>query len=95
MAVDFDFYNIINVFAQEFLGGNTTIAGLIIMMVISFIMIAILANIKAPMQYALAPMMMLAIIFAAMGIMDVTVSFIIIILCAILMASTARRLVTR
>ena len=95
MAVDFDFYNIINIFSQELFGGNTTIAGLVIMLAITFIMMAILANIKAPMQYSLAPMMLLSIIFAAMNIMDMTVSFIIIILCAILMATTARSLVSR
>lgn len=95
MAVDFNFLNIISVIGQEFFGGNTTIAGLVIMLVITFILIAILANIKAPMQYALAPMIIMSIIFAAMNIMDVTVSFIIIILCAVLMAASARRLVTR
>lgn len=92
MAVDFTFSNIINVIAQTFLGGDTTIAGLLIMLVIAFIMMAILANLKAPVVYSLAPMVILAIAFAAMGIMDVTVSFLIIILCAIVIALQARRI---
>ena len=92
MAVDFDFSNIMMVIAQEFFGGNTTVAGLAIMLVVAFIMMAILANIKAPVQYALAPMIILSIIFAAMGVMDTTVSFIVIIISAVLMAAASRRL---
>ena len=92
MAVDFSFSNIIYVIS-EFFGGNTTVGGLAVMMAVSLIIMAILANIKAPIQYSLAPMILLSIIFAAMGIMNTTVSFIIIIVCAVILASTARRLV--
>ena len=91
MAVDFSFLNIINVISAEMFGGNTTVGGLVIMMVVAFIMIAILASVKAPMQYALVPMIILSVIFAAMGIMNTTVSFLIIIVSAVLIAATARR----
>ena len=91
MAVDFSFINIVNVISQELFGGNTTVGGLVIMMAVSFLMMAVLANIKAPMQYSLAPMIILSIIFAAMGIMNTTVSFLIVIVCAVLIAATARR----
>lgn len=93
MAVDFSFINIISVISQELFSGNTTIGGLAVMMLATFVMIAILANIRAPIQYSLVPMIILAIIFAGMGIMDTTVSFIVIIICAVIVASTARRLV--
>lgn len=93
MVVDFNAINVINVISQELFGGNTTIGGLVIMMALSFIMMVILANIKAPMHYCLAPMIILSIVFAAMGIMDTTVSFVIIIICAVLVASSARRIV--
>lgn len=92
MAVDFTFNNIVQIIAQEFLGGDTTIAGLSIMLVLSFIMMAILANLRAPVVYSLAPMVILSVAFAAMGFMDPTVSFLIIILCAIVIALQARRI---
>ena len=92
MAVDFTFNNIVQIIAQEFLGGNTTIAGLCIMLVVSFIMMAILANLRAPVVYSLAPMIILAIAFAGLGIMDTTVSFLVIILCAVVIAAQARRI---
>ena len=93
MAVDFSFLNIITVISQELFGGNTTVGGLVVMMAVTFIMIAFLASVKAPMQYALAPLIIMSIVFAAMGIMNTTVSFIIIIFSAILMAATARRVI--
>lgn len=94
MAVDFSFLNIVDIIAQTLFSGNTTIAGLVIMLVCAFILMAILANIKAPMEYSMAPMLILAIIFGAMGIMDTTVSFVIIIISAIVVASGARRLIS-
>lgn len=91
MAVDFSFINIVNVISQELFGGNTTVGGLVIMLAVTFIMMAALANMKAPIQYSLAPMIIMSIIFAAMGIMNTTVSFLIVIVCAVLIAATARR----
>lgn len=91
MAVDFSFVNIVNVISSELFGGNTTVGGLVIMLAVSFLMMAVLANMKAPIQYSLAPMIIMSIIFAAMGIMNTTVSFLIVIVCAVLIAATARR----
>lgn len=94
MAVDFSVANIINVIAQEAFGGNTTVAGLCVMLAVSFVMLAVLANVKAPVTYSLIPMIILSIIFAALGVMDPTVSFLIVIISAVLVATTARRLVS-
>ena len=91
MAVDFSFINIVNIISNQIFGGNTTVGGLVIMMVVAFIMMAFLASIKAPMQYALVPMIIMSVIFAALGIMNATVSFLIIIISAVLIAATARR----
>ena len=91
MPVDFSFINIVNVISAELFGGNTTIGGLVIMLGVAFIMMMFLAAVKAPIQYSLAPMILMSIIFAAMGIMNTTVSFLIIIVCAVLIAATARR----
>ena len=91
MAVDFSFINIVNIISNQIFGGNTTVGGLVIMMVVAFIMMAFLASIKAPMQYALVPMIIMSVIFAALGIMNATVSFLIIIISAVMIAATARR----
>lgn len=91
--VDFTIEGIIGVIAQTFCGGSMTLAGLFVMLAFFFVCVVILANIRAPVAYALVPMMLLDIVFAAIGIVDSTVSFVIVILCAILMAKQTRDLV--
>ena len=93
MAVDFTIEGIIGTIAQTFCGGSTTMAGILVMLGVLFVMIMILANLKAPVTYALVPMMMLDIIFAMLGIIDSTVSFIIVILCAVLIAKQAQKVI--
>ena len=89
----FSFNTIVGVIGQGFFDGSTSLAGLAIMAVLFFVMVAFLANVRAPVTYALVPMMLLAIMFAALGIVDTTVSFLIIIICAVLVALSARNLV--
>lgn len=91
--VDFTFMGIIEVIAQTFCAGSTQIAGLLVMMAIFFVMLAVFAVVRAPMQYAVAPMIIVDIIFAALGIINSTVSFIILIVCAVMMARTVRDIV--
>ena len=87
------FNSIINIIAQTFFDGSTTIAGLVIMLAAFFIALVVLANVKAPPVYSLVPMMILSIIFTAYGVMDTTVSFLIIILSAVMTAAMARKTV--
>lgn len=93
MAVDFTIEGIIAVLAQTFCGGSTVIAGLIVMVAAFFVITVIFAAMKAPLQYALVPMMLIDIVFTAMGIINSTISFVIIIMCAVLMARQVRDLV--
>lgn len=94
LAVDFSFINIVNVISQELFGGNTTVGGLVIMLAVAFLMMAVLANIKAPVQYSLVPVIILAIVFAALNIMDMTVSFVIIIISAVIVATGVRNMIS-
>jgi hypothetical protein len=93
MAVDFSIEGIIGVIAQNLCGGSTVIAGLIVMVAAFFVITVIFAAMKAPLQYALVPMMLIDIVFTAMGIINSTISFVIIIMCAVLMARQVRELV--
>lgn len=93
MAVDFSIEGIIGVIAQNLCGGSTVIAGLIVMVASFFVITVIFAAMRAPLQYALVPMMLIDIVFTAMGIINGTISFVIIIMCAVLMARQVRELV--
>lgn len=95
MAVEFTLDNIIGIMAQTFFSGSVQMAGLAVLLACFFISFVIMAAIKAPVTYSLVPMIILDIIFTAYGILNTTVSFIIIIVCAILIAMQARQIVER
>lgn len=91
--VDFTIQGIIDIIGQTLCGGSTQLAGLLVMVAVFFVMLVIFASVKAPISYALAPMMIVDLIFGALGIIDATISMFIIIICAVLMAKSARDLV--
>lgn len=91
--VDFTIEGIIQVIAQTFCNGSTVIAGLLVMVACFFVMMVIFAAIKAPIHYALVPMILIDIVFTALGVINTTISFLIIIVCAVLMAKQVRELV--
>lgn len=93
MAVDFSFSSIIDVAAWSFFGGDSSIAGLVILCIVLFVSVAFFAAVRAPVTYALVPAMLVTIVFTGMGILDTTISFVIIILSAVLIASQAKGLV--
>lgn len=92
--VDFSIEGIIQVIAQTLCGGSTVIAGLLVMVAAFLIITVIFAAMKAPIQYALVPMILIDIVFTSMGIINTTLSFIIIVVCAVLMARQVRDLVS-
>ena len=69
-------------------------AGLAAMVCIWMILVAILANLKAPISYSMAPMIPVAIIFSGMGIISVDVSMIIILVCGVMTAVTIRNMMS-
>lgn len=91
--VEFTIEGIIDVIAQTFCGGSTVMAGLLVMVGVFFVMMVIFAAIKAPIQYALVPMILIDIVFTSLGVINTTISFIIIVVCAVLMAKQVRDLV--
>ena len=66
---------------------------ILVILAVLFIMIMILANLRAPVTYALVPMIMLDIVFAMLGIIDSTVSFIIVVISAVLIAKQAQHMI--
>ena len=93
--VDFNFASIITIIANTIFNGSTTLAGLSAMVVIWFVIVAILANMKAPISYSLVPMIPVAIIFAGFGIISTDVSMLIILVCSVMTAVTFRDILGR
>lgn len=91
--VQFDLQTMIEVIAQAFFSGSIQMAGFTVMLVCLFVFVVVFAAIRAPVQYALIPALIIALFFGAFGIIDPSVSFIIVVVTAVIMASTARGIV--
>ena len=93
MAVDFSIQNVIEIIAQVAFGGDLNVAGLFVMVMVFFIALVIMAMVHAPVTYSLVPMIPLAILFGAMQIIDLTLSFLIIIITAVIVGIEVRKTV--
>lgn len=93
MAVSFDMQNIVEVLAQAFFSGSMQMAGISILLAVLLVFVVVFAAIRAPVQYSLIPALLVAIFFGAYGIIDPSVSFLIIVLSAVIVASTAKDLI--
>lgn len=93
MSVDFSIQSVVDVVANSLCGGSTVIAGLLIMLGVYLAILAIFAAVKAPLEYSLVPLMIVDIAFAAMGVIDYTLSMLVLIITAVLVAGRVRDMV--
>ena len=93
MNVDFSIQSVVDVVANSLCGGSTVIAGLLIMLGVYLAILAIFAAVKAPLEYSLVPLMIVDIAFAAMGVIDYTLSMLVLIITAVLVAGRVRDMV--
>ena len=93
MAVDFSIQNLIGIIAQVACGGDMNVAGLLVMVMVFFVALMIMAMARAPVVYSLVPMIPLAILFGAMQIIDLTLSFLVIIITAVVVGMEVRKTV--
>jgi hypothetical protein len=85
------FTNIIDMIAENFFAGSTTLAGLAVMLAAWAICAVICINMKAPPTYSVVPMIPISIFFAAYGILNETITLLIVIVSAALVATEMRR----
>lgn len=93
MSVDFSIQSVVDVVANSLCGGSTVIAGLLIMLGVYLAILAVFAAVKAPLEYSLVPLMIVDIAFAAMGVIDYTLSMLVLIITAVLVAGRVRDMV--
>ncbi len=85
------FTNIIDMIAENFFAGSTTLAGLAVMLAAWAICAVICINMRAPPTYSVVPMIPISIFFAAFGILNETITLLIVIVSAALVATEMRR----
>lgn len=94
MSVDFSLQSVIDIIAQVGFDGNTALAGMAIMLMVFFVGVLIMAAVGAPIGYSLIPMIPTAILFSYLGIIDTTLTFLVIISVAIFSAIYASKVAT-
>ena len=91
--MNLDFGSIIDFLAQNLFGGSTTLAGLAMLIAAWAICAIIVINAKASPAYSVVPMIPICIFFSAYGILDETISILIILVSGVMVASTLKRAV--
>ena len=89
--MDPTFDNIIDLLAENVFNGSSTLAGLALMLVAWAICAVICLNMKASPAYTVAPMIPIAIFFAAYGILNETVAVIIVLVSALIVATEFKK----
>ena len=93
MAIPFTFANLMQIAADVFFNGSTTVAALGAMVLIWMVIAVILANIKAPISYSVVPLIPVALIFMGFNLLSVDVAMIIILVASVFSAIMFRNIV--
>ena len=91
--MDITFQNIIDLIANNLFGGSTTLAGLAIMMAIWAVCAVICLSMRAPPVYTVVPLIPIAIFFDAYGLLNNTITIIIILVSSVIVAAEFKRVV--
>lgn len=91
MIITFD--NIVDLIANNFFGGSTTLAALTMMVAAWAVCVVICMNAKAPPAYSVVPMIPISIFFAAYGLLNTTLMVIVVLVSAALVASEFKKVV--
>lgn len=91
--MDLNFNSIIDFVSSYFFNGSTTLAGLALLIAVWLVCAIVCLNLKAPPAYSLVPMIPGCIFFSAYGILNETVAVLIIIVCAVMVASQFKKVV--
>ena len=91
--MEFTFDNLINLISVNIFAGSTTLAGLTLMLVIWAVCAIICLAMKAPAVYTIVPLIPISIFFMAYGVLNETVSVIIIIVVSVVIAAEFKKVV--
>ena len=89
--MDFTFQNIIDLLANNMFGGSSTLAGLALMLAIWAVCAVICLAMKAPPVYTVVPLIPISIFFTAYGILNQTITIIIVLVSAVLVGAEFKK----
>ena len=91
--MDLNFATILDWLANSFFGGSTTLAGLAILVAGWAVAAVICLNFKASPAYSVVPMIPICIFLTGYGVLNETVSVMIILVSSVLVASEFKKVV--
>ena len=91
--MEFTFQNLIDLLANNLFGGSSTLAGLALMLAMWAVFAVICLAMRAPPVYTIVPLIPISIFFAAYGLLNETVSIIIILVSSVLVAAEFKKVV--
>ena len=91
--MELTFTNIIDLIATNVFDGSTTLAGLAILLGIWAICAVLCLSMKAPPVYTIVPLIPITIFFSAYGLLNTTVTIIIILVSSAIVAAEFKKVV--
>lgn len=91
--MDFTFQNIIDLVANDIFAGSTTLAGLALMLALWAVCAIICLGMRAPPVYTVVPLIPIAIFFTAYGILNSTITVVIVLVSSVLVAAEFKKVV--
>ena len=91
--MDLSFTSIIDFTSSYFFNGSSTLAGLALMVAAWAVCVVICMNMRASPAYSVVPMIPIAIFFAAYGILNESISILIILISSVIAASEFKKVV--
>ena len=91
--MEFTFSNIIDLIATNIFAGSSTLAGLAIMLALWAVFAVIFLAMKAPPAYTVVPLIPISIFFTAYGILNETITIIIVLVSSVLVAAEFKKVV--
>ena len=91
--MEFTFQNLIDLIANNFFAGSSTLAGLTLLIAIWAVCAVICLAMKAPPVYMVVPLIPISIFFTAYGLLNETIMIVIVLVCSVLVAAQFKRVV--
>lgn len=91
--MDFTFQNMIDLVANDIFAGSTTLAGLALMLALWAVCAIICLGMRAPPVYTVVPLIPIAIFFTAYGILNSTITVVIVLVSSVLVAAEFKKVV--
>ena len=91
--MEFTFQNLIDLLANNLFGGSSTLAGLALMLAMWAVFAVICLAMRAPPVYTIVPLIPISIFFTAYGLLNETITIIIVLVSSVLVAAEFKKVV--